>query len=216
MQTDDLIQSLATRTRPVPRHAVERRVLIGLGAGAILTLMLMVEMLGIRPDLMPAMHDFAFWMKWTYTAWIAVVAVIAVAQVARPDTLRGAERWLLPALLLPVVVVAILAAREMAMNPMPHWMPMWMGHSWKRCPANVLILSLPVFGGLLWAFRTLAPTQLRAAGAAAGLAAGATGATIYGLHCQEVTAMFLLTWYSLGIAAVTLLGALVGPRLMRW
>ena len=29
-------------------------------------------------------------------------------------------------------------------------------------------------------------------------------------------ALFVLTWYSLGIALATGLGALVGPRLLRW
>ena len=46
--------------------------------------------------------------------------------------------------------------------------------------------------------------------------AGAWAATLYCLHCPESSAMFVLTWYSLGIAFTTLLGALVGPRILRW
>jgi hypothetical protein len=80
----------------------------------------------------------------------------------------------------------------------------------------VLLLAIPIFVGLLWSFRRLAPTRLRAAGAAAGLAAGAFSATIYCLHCPEVSAVFVLTWYSLGIVLASALGALVGPRLLRW
>jgi hypothetical protein len=80
----------------------------------------------------------------------------------------------------------------------------------------VLALSLPIFVGLLWSYRRFAPTHLRAAGATAGLSAGAWAATLYCLHCPEVSAMFVLTWYSLGIGLATLLGALVGPRLLRW
>lgn len=36
------------------------------------------------------------------------------------------------------------------------------------------------------------------------------------LHCPEVPAIFVLTWYSLGIALAAGVGALLEPRLMRW
>ena len=93
---------------------------------------------------------------------------------------------------------------------------MWLGHSWMVCPWLVLALAMPIFVGLLWSFRRLAPTRLRAAGAAAGLAAGAFAATVYCLHCPEVSAIFVLTWYSLGILLAASVGALLGPRLLRW
>jgi hypothetical protein len=93
---------------------------------------------------------------------------------------------------------------------------MWLGHSWMVCPWIVLALALPIFAGLLWSFRRFAPTRLRAAGAAAGLTAGAWGAAIYCLHCPEVTAIFVLTWYSLGVLLAAGLGAVLGPRLLRW
>jgi hypothetical protein len=93
---------------------------------------------------------------------------------------------------------------------------MWLGASWKVCPWLVLTLAMPIFIGLLWSFRRMAPTRLREAGAVAGLAAGAWAATIYCLHCPEVSAIFVLTWYSLGILLAAGIGALLGPKLMRW
>jgi hypothetical protein len=93
---------------------------------------------------------------------------------------------------------------------------LWLGHSWGICPFIVLVLAVPIFAGLLWSFRRLAPTRLHAAGAAAGLAAGAWAATIYCLHCAEASAIFVLTWYSLGILLATGIGALLGPRVLRW
>jgi hypothetical protein len=93
---------------------------------------------------------------------------------------------------------------------------MLLGKSWIFCPWLVLLLAAPIFVGLLWSFRRLAPTRLRAAGAVAGLAAGAWAATVYCLHCPEVSALFVLTWYSLGIALAAGVGALLGPRLLRW
>jgi hypothetical protein len=62
----------------------------------------------------------------------------------------------------------------------------------------------------------MAPTRLRATGAVIGLAAGGISAALYSLHCPEAGASFVLTWYTLGILAPALLGALLGPRLLRW
>jgi hypothetical protein len=41
-------------------------------------------------------------------------------------------------------------------------------------------------------------------------------ATIYGLHCPEHTMAFVAVWYSLGVAAVTALGAILGHWVLRW
>jgi hypothetical protein len=68
----------------------------------------------------------------------------------------------------------------------------------------------------LWALRGLAPTRPRAAGGAAGLLAGAVGAAGYSLACPEASPGFVAAWYTLGIALTGGLGALLGPRLLRW
>ena len=128
-----------------------------------------------------------------------------------PGPLRGL--WLLG---IPVLLLAGIGIGELAVTPSRDWLAMWLGVSWKVCPWLVLTLAMPIFIGLLWSFRRLAPTRLRAAGATAGLAAGAWAATIYCLHCPEVSAIFVLTWYSLGIVLAAGAGAVVGPRLMRW
>ena len=117
---------------------------------------------------------------------------------------------------MPILLVALVAAVELGVTPSSQWLAMWLGHSWSVCPWRVLALSGPIFIGLLWAFRAFAPTQLRLAGALAGMSAGALGAMVYGLHCPESSALFLLTWYSLGIGLATVVGALIGPRLLRW
>jgi hypothetical protein len=213
MNTDQLISSLTTDVRRVPRRAHAQWIGTGIAGGAVVTLVLVTALLGVRPDLHVAMHGFAFWMKWTYTISLGVGAVFAVARLSRPtpSSLRGA--WLLA---VPVLLLAGIGIGELATTPYRDWLAMWLGQSWKVCPWLVLSLSMPIFVGLLWSFRRMAPTRLRAAGAAAGLAAGAWAATIYCLHCPEVSAIFVLTWYSLGILLAAGIGALVGPRLLRW
>ena len=213
MSTEQLIASLSERVQPVPRHALASRIAFGVGAGGLIAAVAVVALLGMRPDLQSAMHGFAFWTKWSYTLSLGIVAMVAVHRLARPvgGSLRGL--WLLS---VPVLVLAGIGIGELARTPSAAWLGMWLGKSWKVCPWLVLMLAAPIFAGLLWSFRRLAPTRLRAAGATAGLAAGACAATIYCLHCPEVSAIFVLTWYSLGILLATGIGALLGPRFMRW
>jgi hypothetical protein len=213
MNTEQLIATLSADVPRVSRHALARRIAFGIAGGALVAMFAMVTLLGVRPDLEVAVYGFEFWMKWTYTVSLGLAAIYAVIRIARPvpASLRGL--WFLA---VPVLVLAGIGIGEFASSPSHEWLGMWLSRSWKVCPWLVLALSVPIFAGLLWSFRKLAPTRLRAAGAVAGLASGAWAATIYCLHCPEVSAMFVLTWYSLGILLAAGGGALLGPRLMRW
>jgi hypothetical protein len=78
------------------------------------------------------------------------------------------------------------------------------------------VLSAPVFAAAMWGMRSFAPTRPVLAGAAAGLFEGAAGALVYAFHCPELAAPFLGTWYVLGMLVPTALGAILGPRVLRW
>ena len=213
MTTQQLIETLGRDVPRVAPQAFAQRIGMGVIAGCFLTTVLVAATLGVRPDLRLAMHGFSLWMKWAYTISLGIGAAYTVAQLARPtaNSLRGL--W---ALVIPVLVLMGIGIVQLARTPPAGWLAMWLGRSWMICPWVVLALAAPIFVGLLWSFRKFAPTRLRAAGASAGLAAGSWGAAIYCLHCPEVSAMFVLTWYSLGILAAAGAGALLGPRLMRW
>jgi hypothetical protein len=213
MKTEELIQSLASNVTPVSRHVIGQRIGLGMIGGAVVTLLLIVAGLGLRPDLATAMQGFPLWMKLAYTASLGIVAIAATMNLARPETKSLRWLWLLT---VPILLLAGIGIAELAHAPTGASVAMLLGETWKVCPWIVLALSLPIFVGLLWSYRRFAPTHLRAAGATAGLSAGAWAATLYCLHCPEVSAMFVLTWYSLGIGLATLLGALIGPRLLRW
>lgn len=211
--TDALIEQLSSDLQPVGRFAIAGRIALGLALGVLAAMLTVTVLLGVRPDLGTAMHGFSFWMKWTYTATIGLGAAYAVSRLAYPDVRSLRPLWLLA---VPVLLLAGVAIGELATTPSADWVGMWLGKSWAGCPWLVLLFSAPIFLGLLWSFRNLAPTRLRAAGAVAGLAAGAWSATAYCLHCPDISALFVLTWYSLGIALAAGIGALIGPRLLRW
>jgi hypothetical protein len=213
MKTDDLITSLSAGVRPLARHAVERRLGAALALGGAVTAVMVVLGLGLRSDFATAVHGYAIWMKWAYTLSLGVIAILATRHLARPEATRSDWLWLL---VVPVGLIAAVAAAELARAPQSHWLAMWLGDSWRQCSMRVLILSVPIFAGFIWAFRRFAPTRLRLTGAVAGLASGGCAALLYSFHCGETSALFVLTWYTLGMAGAAGLGALAGPRLLRW
>jgi hypothetical protein len=213
MITEDLIQMLAIDVRAVPRYVVGRRIALGILAGAAVSLLLVGGVLGVRPDLDVAIRDFPFWVKWAYTVSLGIGAVLTTASLARPESTR--PRWV-GLLAVPVLLLLGIGIAEAARAPPQDWPALWLGRSWRACPSNILLLSVPIFVGLLWSFRQFAPTRPRAAGAAVGLAAGAWSAALYCLHCPEASAMFVLTWFSLGIGIAAASGAALGRTLLRW
>jgi hypothetical protein len=212
MRTDDLIAQLSARVEPVKSGAVARllagAVLIGV-AGSVLV---MLAMIGPRHDLASAMSHPGMWTKLAYTLAIAAFGFWLVERAGRP----GAEMTR-PALALALPLLAILLLSGLQMSaPGADMSGLVMGRSSRVCAGLVTLTALPTLAATFWALRKLAPTRLTLAGAGAGLFAGAAGAFVYCFHCAEEAAPFIAVWYTLGIAAVTAIGALLGPRLLRW
>ena len=88
--------------------------------------------------------------------------------------------------------------------------------TWKSCSRSIAIVAMPVFAGVLWAMKGLAPTRLVLADASAGLLAGAVGTVVYALHCQEMAAPFVFVWYGAGMLLCAAIGAALGPKVLRW
>ena len=213
MNTDALIDKLSAKAAPVSAAAMTRALLLGLGGGVIVSFVLMDVWLGIRPDLMPAMHTSMYWMKFFYTLLFAAAGFWTLERLSRPGA-SSRTQMILEAL--PFALLAAWASMKLMMAPMEARMPMLMGSSHQVCPWRIIILALPVFAGVFWSLRRTAPTRPMIAGAVAGLLAGATGAFIYAFHCDESAAAFVALWYTLGIAAMGLLGALLGRFVLRW
>jgi hypothetical protein len=50
----------------------------------------------------------------------------------------------------------------------------------------------------------------------AGLLSAGLAATIYASHCTDDSPLFVATWYTLSVALVTAIGALVGSRVLKF
>lgn len=213
MKTDDLISMLASGADAIVPGAPQRRYALALGGGALCAVVLMAIMLGVRPDLAEAARLPMFWVKLAFPAALLGGALLAALRLSRP----GVPLQRAPAVIAaPVVAIWLLAAVALLGAAPGERERLLFGATWAGCPFNIAILSAPVFVALLWAMKGLAPTRLALAGAAAGLLAGATGAVVYTLHCPEMAAPFLGVWYLLGMLIPTALGAILGPRVLRW
>lgn len=213
MKTDDLIALLATGGPAFDAGALRKRFFIAVSIGALSALLLVVVLLGVRPDIARASHMPLFWWKAALPAAIWVGALSMVLRLSRPGVTAGQGLSLVAAAVLAVwaasVVVLFDALPEARLS-------LLLGLTWRVCPLLIAGLSVPGFIAIFWALRGLAPTRLRAAGAAAGLLAGATSTLAYCLHCPEMGVPFWGCWYVLGMMIPTVVGALLGPRFLRW
>ncbi len=210
--TENLIDGLADRLVPVPARLLERRLAFAVVGGAILGLSLVVGLLGLRPDMQLAMASSDFWCKLSYTTSLALVALAGARRLARPEV----SDINLTGFVVPIAVLVLLALFELASASAVERSTLVFGATWRECPALIAALSLPLLAILFRLFSGFAPHRPRLTGAIIGVAAGATTATLYSLHCPESAMTFLLLWYSAGIMIVATIGAIIGPRVLRW
>jgi len=211
MKTERLIDVLARGAGSAQTAPVARRLGPAACVGVLASAALALGWIGPVPAAM--FGAAALWMKLAYTGVLAVAAAWLVARLARPAASYTAAA---AGVLLVLGLMALLGVASLLGMPAAERMPALLGSSWASCPRSVLGLSLPALAAALWALRGLAPTRPRLAGFASGLFAGALGAFGYALACGEISPAFVAVWYSAGIAITALLGAALGPLLLRW
>jgi hypothetical protein len=213
MRTDELVELLAKGDVAVDVQAPMRRAAAAFALALLVSLALMAAVLGFLPELREYASRPMFWAKAGFALALAAAALVAARRLARPGVSLGRVGVALAA---PVVAMWVLGAIALLRAAPGERSPLFFGQTWADCPVNIAMLSAPVFVASLWGMKGYAPTRLRLAGAAAGLLAGAAGAAVYALHCPELAAPFLGVWYVLGMLIPTAIGALVGPRVLRW
>jgi hypothetical protein len=213
MKTDDLISLLSADTLPVARHATQRRISWALLIGLPLSLAIVLIGYGPRRDLVQVMFWPMFWVKVAVPAAVAIAGFVALQALARPGVALRA-RWLW--LLVPVLLLWVLALVSYQNAPVDQRQALVWGQTWRSCAISITLVSLPIFIAAFIALKSLAPTRPALAGACAGAMASGAAAAVYALHCQELMAPFLAIWYVSGMAVPVVIGALLGPRLLRW
>jgi hypothetical protein len=212
MKTERLIDSLVADRihQPPPAGRTLLHALPMAIAAALLVFSLFLDM---RSDLPAAFTSWRYLLKLLLPLLIMGAAIGLVLHLAQPQHRPGsAFRWML-LLTLPLLAGTLM---EGAMLPSADWVAAAMGKDPIYCLIFVPMLSLAPLAAMLWTLRQGAPQSPVAGGAAAGLAAGGIGAFIFAIHCDNDSPFYIAIWYLGAIAIVTLLGALVGQRLLRW
>src|ERR1700693_593037 len=109
MDTDQLIRTLAAdNVHRAPR--VGFVLALALLAAAPVSLLIFFAALGVRPDVMTAMHDPFFDLKFAVTLALAIAAITVSVHLSRPEASLHGWAWLL---MVPVGVLAAGIAGEM-------------------------------------------------------------------------------------------------------
>lgn len=212
MKTDDLIRALAADREPAG-SAPGLVLSLSAAGGFVVSAVFFLWLIGLRPDLLSAMHSVRFMLKPVEMGLLVGAAGVLVTRLAKPGTPLG--RMLLVAAAVPAIMVAALAVELMSV-PRAEWLVRLAGVHWYVCVINMVLLAMPMLAALLFGLRYGAPTRPVLAGAMAGLLSGALSATLYISHCPDDSPIFVAAWFTLAIAISTGIGALAGARLLRW
>jgi hypothetical protein len=213
METNQLIAALASDTRPVRSGAAIGRLAVALGGGGAAVAALIAAFLGDPLLGVEKVDLMTFGAKAGFATSLLLISLVSLHRSARPGhDPRSGIAWLIA----PVALMALLAAVALARAPAEARSALIFGPMWRACLLSVTLFSAPVFGLLVWAFRRLAPTDLKLAGMLAGLASGTTAALVYAFHCPETSPAFVLVWYGIGIGITSFAGRLAGPFLLKW
>ena len=212
MDTDQLIRTLAADNTHRAR-SVGFVLMLGLLAAAPVSLLIFFAELGVRPDVMTAMHNPFFDLKFAVTIALAISAIAVSLHLSRPEaSLRGFGWWLL----VPVGLLAAGVGGEMMMPQRVPMMTRLVGSNSRVCLTAVPAMALPLLAGALIGLRHGAPSRPAVAGAIAGLLSSGLAATVYAAHCTDDSPLFVATWYTLAAALMAAIGALAGSRMLRF
>jgi hypothetical protein len=211
MKTEQLINLLSTNVEPVKGGQIRKALAFAIIAGGAAAFCVMLGTVGLRSGPTFSLNFLA--AKLLFTLSLLGMGTLLLARLARP--LQGGKK-LSTLTFLPFLVIAITGAVALGFEKPMMWGRMLLGMNWVTCLLCIPLFAVVPFAALIWFLRKGAPTDLKRTGAIAGLVAGALGATAYAFHCPDDSIPFIAVWYGAMVASCASVGALLGPRLLRW
>jgi hypothetical protein len=212
MDTEQLIRTLAADNSHRPRP-VGYVLMLTLLAAAPVSLLIFFAELGVRPDIMTAMRNPFFDLKFAVTLALAISSIAVALHLSRPEASLRGFGWFL---LIPAGILAACIGGEMMMPQRVPMVTRLIGSNSKICMTVIPTLSLPLLVAALIGLRHGAPARPALSGAIAGLLSAGFAATLYASHCTDDSPLFVATWYTLATALVAAVGALIGSRMLRY
>ena len=212
METEQLIRTL-TADNAHRARSVGFVLALALLSAAPVSMAMFFAGLGVRPDVMTAMHNPFFDMKFVVTLAMAISAIAVSLHLSRPEASLRGWGWLL---LIPAGILAFEIGSEMMMPQRLPMMTRLIGSNSRICMTAISLMSLPLLAAALIGLRRGAPARPAIAGAVAGMLSAGLAATLYASHCTDDSPLFVATWYTIATALVAAVGALAGSRLLRF
>jgi hypothetical protein len=195
------------------RWPVGRALGIALIIGILISGVILLAGIHLRPGLIHTVGTAGFLFKFCLNLSVAVVASGLLLRIARPGLPTKFWRWLL---IVPLLLLILGIFGELSLTPHLTWYSRWIGHTAVYCVTMIPLMAVGPLICLLLALRHSAPTRPGSAGAIAGLVASGIAGTFYALHCPENSPLFVSTWYTIATSIVVLAGYLAGSKVLRW
>ena len=213
MKTERLIDLLSTNLEPVKGKEIGRTLAWAIAIGAIAAFVVMLATVGLRTKAGAGFDVPFLLLKVLFMVSVIGLGVALLTRLLRPGQQAGR---LVVFILLPFLVMGVACLIALSLRQPTAWRPMISGSQWAMCLFCIPLFAVIPFALLIWALRKGAPTNLKRTGAIAGLVAGALGAVAYAFHCPDDSVPFIALWYSGMVGLCALVGAALGPRLLRW
>lgn len=213
MRTDDLINMLGTNVEPVADSKRRVALLAALGIGAAAALCLVFVMFGAPGEAFGGDFLGLTVLTLAFTLGLTIAGARFLSMAARPGKAGRGALAAITLLLLSLILTGIVI---LSLAQPSGWSAMIFGPQWAACLMCIPLAAAVPFLSLVWYLRNEAPTRLRLTGAVAGLVAGAIGATAFALHHPGGSLPFVALWFGGPLLLCALIGAVLGPRLLRW
>jgi hypothetical protein len=182
-------------------------------AAAALSAVLVVTILGMRPDLRAGQIDPLHLMAMGLYFGLALAASVTVIVMGRPSVGTDHSGWTWAASMAALLPAAGLIAG--LSNSSDFFDQDTIRHG-ADCFATDGAASLLVLAVLVAWLRKGAPTAPDRAGLVVGIAAGSFGTFAFGLHCPDSDIVHVGVWHSAAVLAMGAVGRVVVPSLVRW
>ncbi|SRR6266851_2134654 len=213
MKTDELINILGTNLDTVKGGQLRDTFLIALAVGGIAAICLMLAIFGVPTDAFGGEYFGLKIVAMAFTLGLVAAGTSFLVRAARPGE-PGRTPLIVAALLFVVMLSAGIAA--LILSHPTAWSGMVFGPQWAACLVCIPLFAIAPFASFVWALRKGAPTNLAWTGATIGMVAGALGAAVFAFHHPGGSIPFIVLWYGGPIVLCALVGAILGPRLLRW
>jgi hypothetical protein len=210
--SDNLIADLVGQLEPVRPLGFARGLAYALAAAA-LSVVAIVGLFGLRPDLAVGRFDPMHIVSSGLFLMLGIAASATVVMMSRPRVGIAHDGWTWVAAttaLLPVAGVAVAISRSADV-----FSAQSVGHG-IECFATGGAGAVLVFAALTAWLRKGAPTSPDLAGLLTGIAAGSFGIFAFGLHCADNDIVHIGLWHSAVVLVMAGLGRALVPALVRW